>query len=304
MIVRFIKYIFNTTELGFYYICLILSKGFFFYFYLLAAILEKIFPNSIFKKLKVFFKEKQEDTVTLLFLILLFLVGVCIYTYYYPETDIKHVDEGVLNGETSNKNNNSNESNLYKKYGNIDINDVDFKELKEVNEDVVLWIMVDGTSINYPVVKGDNNSYYLDHDITGNLKSSGWVFMDYRNESDLSDDNTIIYGHNLPNNTAFGSLNNLFSDDWFNNSNHYIVILTATGRYKYEVFSIYEINPETYYLQNNFYKKEYEEFINKIKSRSIYDFNVDVETTDQIITLSTCTSDNKNRRVVHAKKIK
>lgn len=304
MIIKFFKYIFDTTELGFYYICLILSKGFFFYFYLLASILYKIFPISIFKKLKVYFKDKQEDTLAILLLILLFLAVVCVYTYFYPESNIKKVDDGVLNGEKKNNKNDSNETNLYKKYGNIDINNVDFKELKEVNKDVVAWIMVDGTSVNYPIVKTDNNSYYLDHDIKGNFKSSGWVFMDYRNNSDLSDDNTIVYGHNLPNQTAFGSLNNLFSDEWFEKSNHYIVVLTEKGKYVYEVFSIYEINPETYYLQNNFYKKEYKEFINTIENRSIYDFNVYVETTDQIITLSTCTEDNKNRKVVHAKKIK
>ena len=163
--------------------------------------------------------------------------------------------------------------------------------------------MVDGTNINYPVVKGKDNSFYLDHDINGNLKTSGWVFMDYRNDSKLSDDNTIIYGHNLANKTAFGSLDNLFEDKWFKESNHLIVVRNKKKKYVYKVFSVYESSPETYYLQNNVYE-EYLEFLNTLKSRSIYDFKIKLNEKDRILTLSTCTSDNKNRKVIHAVKIK
>ena len=294
MIIKFFNYIFNTTELGFYYICLIISKGFFFYFYLLASILYKIFPINVFKKLKKYFKDKQEDTVFILLLILIFLACVCVYTYFYPDNNIKHVN-GNLNEEKINKN----EINLYKKYSSYDINKINFSKL---NKNVVLWLMVDGTNINYPVVQGSDNDFYLNHDINKNLKSSGWVFMDYRNK--LDDDNLIIYGHNLANKTAFGSLINLYNDNWFNNSNHLIIVKTKNKKYIYEIFSIYEIEPEIYYLQNNFYKKEYEEFLEVIKSRSIYNFNVDLDSNSKILTLSTCTNNNKNRRVVHAVRIK
>ena len=102
MIVKFFSYIFNTTELGFYYICLILSKGFFFYFYLLASILDKLFNNNLFKKMKKFFKAKQEDVSTFLLIVFLFLFCICVYTYFYENNDIKHVDEKVLSGEKSN----------------------------------------------------------------------------------------------------------------------------------------------------------------------------------------------------------
>ena len=296
--IKFIKYIVSTTELGFDFLCLVFSKGFFFYFYLLASILEKIIPTSFFKKLKVFFKEKQNDTTAFLFLILLFLVGVLIHTYYYSEIDVKHVND---NNSISTKNNN--DTNLYRRYGSYKASFSSLEKVKKNNKNVILWLVVDGTNVNYPVVQTKDNDYYLNHDITGDLKSSGWVFMDYRNDK-LNDDNTIIYGHNLPNKTSFGSLNNLFTKKWYNSSNHYIEVLYDNNKYTYEVFSVYEIKPEVYYLQNNFYKKEYEEFLNTIKSRSIYDFNVDLTTDDKIITLSTCTSDNKGRKVIHAKRIK
>ena len=299
MIVKFFSYIFNTTELGFYYICLILSKGFFFYFYLLASILYKIFPIKVFDKLKKFFKSKQEDTVAILLLILIFLFFACAYTYFYNDNEVKHVDEKVLSGEKSSKKN-IHYTNLYKSYSSMDINNINFNKL---NKNVVLWLMVDGTNINYPVVKGKDNSFYLDHDINGNLKTSGWVFMDYRNSNKLDDDNTIIYGHNLANKTAFGSLDNLFENKWFNNSNHLIVVRNKKKKYVYEVFSVYESKPETYYLQNNVYE-EYEEFLNTLKSRSKFNFDVELDKNSKIITLSTCTKDNKNRKVVHAVRIK
>lgn len=294
------KSIIDNIESILYFISCIFSNGFFFYFYLINSILYKLFPISIFKKQKYFFKEKHGHPNTFLFLILIFVVCICIYTYFYVDkNDIKYVDDTVISNDSKN------ETNLYRKYGSTSIDKVDFKKLKKVNGDVTAWLMVDGTNINYPIVRGRDNDFYLNHDINKNLKVSGWTFMDYRNDSNLEDDNTIIYGHNLLNKTAFGSLTNLFSDDWYNNSNHYIILLNEDNKYKYEIFSVYEINPEVYYLQTNFYNKNiYEEFLNTIKSRSKYDFNVELNSKDKIITLSTCTDDNKNRRVVHAKRIK
>ena len=126
--------------------------------------------------------------------------------------------------------------------------------------------------------------------------------MDYRNSESLTDDNTIFYGHNLVNKTAFGSLENVFLGKWLEESNHYVVILTEYGKSVYEIFSVYTIEPELYYLQTSFEdRNEYKNFLNTLKDRSIFGFNVDLQATDKIITLSTCTSDNKNRNVVHAK---
>jgi len=320
---KFFGYLFQTTELGFYQLCVILAKGFFFYFFLISLIFEKIFRFKMFTRVKTFFRNKQGDPVAFLMLVLFFFVGVFLHTYLYVDkTDVKYVDDGILSPVTdissaegdeepipesiaSDKETySSNEINLYRKYGKMDINSVDFREIKSVNSQVVAWIMVDGTSVNYPIVQTDNNDYYLNHDITGGPKASGWTFMDYRNETDLSDSNTIFYGHNLLNKTAFGSLSNVFTDKWFNNSNHYIVVRTESVRHVYQVFSCYYIDPEVYYLQTNFYNNnDYQEFLNTLSSRSKYNFNVPVGTNDKIITLSTCTDDNKGRKVVHAKMI-
>ena len=184
----------------------------------------------------------------------------------------------------------------------MNINEVDFNELKNTNSEVVAWIMVDGTNINYPIVQGSDNDYYLNHDIVKNPKASGWPFMDYRNSSDMSNDNTIFYGHNLLNKTAFGSIANIFTNNWFKSSNHLIIVRTPEAKYVYEIFSCYYIDPEVYYLQESFYDdNERLNFYNKLKGRSQYNFNINLEATDKIITLSTCTDDNKGRKVIHAK---
>lgn len=301
--------IINGFEEFLYKIFVVFSKGFFFYLSLLAGLLHKIFPLSAFKNLKEYFHRKQDDAAAFLLIIVIFLLGVNIYIRFYSgNNSLIHVSSNTIDSkfvETEVAELDGTELNLYKRYSKLNINSVSIKKLRKTNESIVSWLTVDGTNINYPIVKGDDNSFYLNHDINGNLKFSGWTFMDYRNAVDLSDDNTIFYGHNLANKTAFGSLENLFKEEWVNSSNHYIVILTEEDKFIYEVFSVYTIDPEVYYLQNNFIDKEgYHQFLNTLKSRSIFDFNVDLNEKDKIITLSTCTSDNQNRNVVHAKLIK
>ena len=314
---KFFRYLYTTTQSGFYYICLVLSNGFFFYFYFISSLLEKLFHLSFFRKMREFFQTKQKEPTAFLMLVLLFFIGAFLHTYLYVDkNDITYIDADILQTDeiqeekpaesiASDKETYSgNEINLYRKYGSYDFNQINFEELRAVNPDVVAWLRVDGTNVNYPIVQTSDNDFYLNHDITKNPKASGWTFMDYRNSIDMSDDNTIFYGHNLLNRTSFGSLANVFTDNWFQSSNHYIVVVTESKKYVYQIFSCYYIDPEVYYLQNNFYRdSDYQEFLTKLKSRSNYDFGLEVSASDKIITLSTCTDDNKGRKVVHAKLI-
>ena len=313
-IIDFFKKIIHLTGMGFYYICSVFTKGFFFYFYAIGSIFEKIFKLKFFNRINDFFKKRQGDPVAFLMVVLVFFVGVFLYTYLYPDREIKYVDESVINTDSVTDVKKSiasdketyldNEINLFRKYGKMNINEIDFNSLLATNSDIMLWMMVDGTSINYPIVQTSDNDYYLNHDIEKSPKASGWPFMDYRNSKDLSSDNTILYGHNLLNKTAFGSVSNIFTDNWFNKSNHYIIIRTPDKKQVYEIFSCYYIEPEVYYLQTDFYTDtERLEFYNRIKSRSNYNFNVELSANDKIITLSTCTDDNRGRKVVHAKLI-
>ena len=306
---RPIKYIFKTTGNGFYFICSTISKGFFYYFYAISS-----FISFISNSLKKLFKKLQTDPSASFAIIFIFILGIFTYTNVYTP-NIKTVKVSVDNNTgksinapkkniEENKKNNYIETNLFRIYGNTDINSINLDNLRKTNNQIVAWLIVDGTNVNYPIVKTDNNDYYLNHNINKSKDSNGWTFMDYRNNIDLSDNNTIFYGHNLINKTSFGSLSKVFTKKWFNNSNHNIVVVNDSGRHIYSIFSVYYSEPVTDYLQTNFYdSNNYMTFLSNLKSKSKFDFNIELNSNDKIITLSTCTDDNKGRKVVHAKLI-
>ena len=125
--------------------------------------------------------------------------------------------------------------------------------------------------------------------------------MDYRNNKDTLNSNTIIYGHNIRGGIMFGGINSMFSKSYLaKEQNNYIIFNTANANMKWKIFSMYKI-PETLdYLKNEFNTKdEYRDFLNMIKSRSQFQFNVDVNENNKILTLSTCYN-NSTRDVVHA----
>ena len=92
------------------------------------------------------------------------------------------------------------------------------------------WIKVDGTDIDYPFVQTTDNSYYLNHSFTKEENKSGWIFLDYRNNINNLDKNTIIYGHSRYDSSMFGSLRNALKKSWFNNTeNREIHLYTKAG---------------------------------------------------------------------------
>lgn len=183
--------------------------------------------------------------------------------------------------------------------------DVDITELKDKNSDTVGWINVNNTNINYPFVQTKDNSYYLNHSFDKKYNEAGWVFLDYRNSKDLNNKNTILYAHSRLDKTMFGSLSKVLKSSWYNNKdNHIIRLSTDTENTLWQIFSVYKIPEESYYITTNFNNnEEYTKFLNTIKQRSIYNFNTNLDTNDKILTLSTCYSDTE-RTVVHAKLIK
>ena len=181
---------------------------------------------------------------------------------------------------------------------------IDFAGLKEKNGDTVAWIKLENMNIEYPVVKAKDNDFYLTHSFDKKSNSAGWIFMDYRDKADGNDRNIVIYGHNRKDKSMFGTLKNIFTEEWYsNNENKYITLITENEYSIYEIFSAYRIEDEDYYITTNFKNdSEFEKFINKLKKRSFRDFGTEVTVEDQILTLSTCS--NANYRVaVHAKKI-
>lgn len=182
---------------------------------------------------------------------------------------------------------------------------VDFEILKEKNSEAVGFIKVNGTKIEYSVVKHKDNFYYLTHSFDRSYNKYGWIYANFENKFDGTDKNITLFGHNMRNGSMFGTLKNVLTEEWQSNEdNHKVLFITEEGKFIYQVFSTYKIYKEEYFATSNFKDdSEFLTFINKIKKRSNKDYNVEVTEDDQILTLSTCHSNNNYRVVLHAKKM-
>ena len=226
--------------------------------------------------------------IELLFLVLLIVSLVMIYKWFNEKrttnNEIKQITNKVIIGKAKKT-------------------EIDLKKLKEMNNDTVGWLKINNTNINYPVVKSKDNSFYLNHSFLKKENNAGWIFMDYKNKLDDTDKNIIIYGHNRLDNIMFGSLKKVLDKNWYRKKDNLkIKFITDKGKKIYEIFSVYKIKEENYYINTNFTEGKYTKFINNIKNRSFIDFNTNIDNTKQILTLSTCTTIDNYRLVVHAKK--
>ena len=227
-------------------------------------------------------------------------------------TNIAKVTDVVDNEKTElvnppSESKNGNIPNDYWDFIKLPLINVDFTELIKSNKDTVGWINVNNTNINYPVVQTKNNEDYLTKAFDGTKNQAGWIFADYRNNMKDFDQNTVIYGHSRLNSTMFGTLFNVLNKSWYTNKyNHVIKFSTPYENTMWQVFSVYKIGPEVYYLTTSFASDtEYTEFLSTLKGRSIYNFNVELSESDKIITLSTCSdAAGTGRIVLHAKLIK
>ena len=178
---------------------------------------------------------------------------------------------------------------------------IDLNALRQSNPDVVGWIYIPNSRIHYPLMQGEDNTYYLERTWEGSPNTYGSIFLESRNSPDFTDFNTIIYGHNMLDGSMFGGLSN-YAAQWFWEWNRYIYILTDAGIFRYEIFASYfaPIDSPTYGL--SFYQlKTREEFIAHALENSQIDTGITPAVTDRIITLSTCTGMGyESRRVVQA----
>lgn len=190
-------------------------------------------------------------------------------------------------------------------YIKVPFQNVDLEALKEKNNDTIGFINIKNTNINYPIVQTTNNDYYLNHAYDKSYNEAGWVFMDYRNNN-FNDFNTIIYGHGRLNKTVFGSLKDLLKDSWQSNKDNYtLTISSLTMNYVYQIFSIYTIDAESYYIKTEFDTNEdKQDWITEMNNRNASIIYSPANINDKIITLSTCLNNDNGRVVVHAKLIK
>ncbi len=223
----------------------------------------------------------------------------------YNQIDINEITDNEKT-EIINQDDKISKSSPYWNYLKINLIDVNFKDLKLLNDDIVGWLKLEGTNINYPFVQSNDNEYYLNHSIDKSYNSAGWVFLDYRNNIKNLDKNTIIYAHGRLDGIMFNSLKNIIKNNWYenNNNNNIIRISTEYQNTLWEVFSIYNIDTTNNYIQVSFKNNhEFEIFANQLMKRSIYKFNTSINQNDKIITLSTCYN-KKQKTIMNAKLVK
>ncbi len=251
-------------------------------------------------------------TITCLGIIIFSLLTIL--EWFYDNSKIRQINKEIdknIRIETNNVkgkliNPPTNKSSNYYYYVNTPFYEADFTSLLSQNKDTVGFIHIKNTNINYPIVQTTNNSYYLSHSFDKKENKAGWIFMDYRNSHDDLDDNTIIYGHARLDGTMFGSLRNTLTTSWQNNRDNYVIFLsTLKENMIFQIFSIYTIEKEGYYIKTNFSNEEKKKlWLQTMKERNIAPINTEVNTNDKILTLSTCQNDDNGRIVIQAKLIK
>ncbi len=176
---------------------------------------------------------------------------------------------------------------------------IHFEELKNINEDIIGWIKIDNTTINYPIVQTTDNAFYLKKDIYKKNDACGSIFMDYKNNKNFTDKNNVLYGHHIKSGIMFADLVKIYKGELGTDIN--INIYTPAMERVYKVFSSYESDPEDYAINTSITENQYDEFIDLLKNRSSIDYNIDPKQSSQILTLSTCDNTGRKRILVHAK---
>ena len=238
-------------------------------------------------------------------IILVAIIIVCLsiigYKYYNYNKDDKLNSEiqdlqPVIN-EASDLDNNSsgeNDGQDQSKEGNY-VNSANEEELKSINSDYKMWIQIENTNINYPVVQSSDNDYYLKHNFRKESNISGTVFVESANDIDK---NIILYGHNMRNGTMFNNITNYKEESFFNEDNKINIIMNNT-LYEYEVFSVYVKNVSEVNLAIGFANED--EFINYAYNEadeSLYKKDVDFSAEDNLITLVTCSYEFTDARTI------
>ena len=285
----------------------------------------KIVYSKEYKRKNLF---KQLNFVTLKYICFVVILGTLIfsgldyYKNYNSEKDVEEINETITNIlddydfieeesdsdieyidteeneeiNTTTPNTSTKPNSYYTKYNQI------FDELLKINNETIGWLTVNNTKVNYPVVQHTDNDYYLKRDFNKNKNSYGWIYMDYRNNIYNLSNNTIILGHNLKNGMMFGTLRYVTNESWYKNPDNQIITFnTKVKNMKWKIFSIYKIPVTNDYLYANFGDlNEFKIFLDTIKSRSIYDFGVELKKEDHILTLTTCGTTSATRLVIHA----
>ena len=183
---------------------------------------------------------------------------------------------------------------------------VDFETLKESGPDIIGWLTLPDTVINYPVTQTEDNEYYLRHLYDGTVNKTGCLFADYENAADFSDRNTIIYGHNMRDGSMFATLNAYDSQEYFD-THPKMYLVTPEGGYVMEIFTAFAAKPAESGSDTSPWRLEWKDdgayttWLHAMQERSVVETDVTVTSSDQVLTLSTCTPGGEERFIVMGK---
>lgn len=175
---------------------------------------------------------------------------------------------------------------------------IDMKKLKEINPDVVGYIIIPDTKISYPILYNSDMTKYIDHDVEMNYSRAGAIFMDANNHPSFIDDNTIIYGHQMKDGSMFGDITTYFRDTAYASNHSYIYLYTENGIRLYRIFAgrMTEATSDVY--TTHFTYQEKLSFINEQMRHSAFESTYVPTGDENFITLSTCTNITKTSRYV------
>ena len=184
---------------------------------------------------------------------------------------------------------------------------IDFASLQQINPEIYAWIRIPDTNVDYPILQreGEDQSFYLDHDMYGEEQKAGSIYTECYNSKDFTDPNTIIYGHNMKNGSMFHNLR-YFSEADFFEEHEELYIYLPDKILTYRIINSYEYDDRHILGTYDFSDEEvYGEYLEEIMNpRSMYTMvreGCELTTEDRIITLSTCVANKpNNRRLVQA----
>lgn len=179
---------------------------------------------------------------------------------------------------------------------------IDFEKLKAQNKDVVGWIFSKNGVINYPILQGDDNSYYLNHLINGKKNINGSIFMDYAARSDFSGAKTVVFGHSMDNGSMFRTLLNYKKQSYYEKYPE-MYIYTPDGNYKLVIFAAYESNANDLAYIKIRNEDGFNTFVEHALAKSKVKTGVEVKIGDRLVCLSTCAYSSKDARFVVAGKL-
>ena len=183
---------------------------------------------------------------------------------------------------------------------------VDFTALREKAPDVIAWLTLPDTAINYPVVQADDNAYYLRRLYDGTYNQAGCLFADYRCAADLSGRNTVIYGHNMRNGSMFSTLKEYAAQSYYE-AHPTMYLITPEGGYIAEIFAAFVASPNEIGSDTSPWRTQWPddaafgEWLTYTAERSVIESGITVNAGDRILTLSTCANSGKDRFLVMGK---